>query len=97
MHAWLRVPVSLCLILQLFYLKDSRRGLSNNESLRQQLRDICISAAVDGKPTVLVITSSIDIRRQDWEDIYKLMNEGTAKKHNYGLLRRFEPEQVLMK
>lgn len=65
------------LIFQLFHLKES--GLSN-ESLRQQFRDICISAAVDGQPTVLVISSSIDIRRQEWEDVYKLMNEGAAKK-----------------
>lgn len=63
------------LTLQLFYLKES--GPSNKESLRQQLRDICISAAVDGQPTVLVISSSVDIKRQDWEDVYKLMNEGT--------------------
>lgn len=61
---------------QLFYLKES--GV-NTESLRQQFRDICISAAVDGQPTVLVVSSSINISTQDWEDVYKLMNEGTAK------------------
>lgn len=58
-------------------MNESRLHVSN-ESLRQQLRDICISAAVDGQPTVLVVSSSVNIRRQDWEDVYKLMNEGTA-------------------
>ena len=65
-------------LLKLFYLNERRSGLSISESLRQQLRDVCMSAAVDGKHTVLVISSSIDIGRQDWEDIYKLMNEGTS-------------------
>lgn len=63
-------------LFQLFYLKES--GV-NGESLRQQFRDICISAAVDSQPTVLVISSSINIRSQDWEHVYKLMNEGRAK------------------
>ena len=66
----------LCLTFQLFYLRES----GHYGSVRQQLREICISAAVDGKPTVLVITNSIDIRSQDWEDIYKLMNEGRNNK-----------------
>ena len=69
------VPYRL-ILFQLFCLTES--GV-NTESLRQQFRDICISAAVDGQPTVLVIGSSINISTQDWEDVYKLMNEGMAK------------------
>lgn len=61
----------------------------NSESLRQQFRDICISAAVDGHPTVLIISSSTDLGRQQWEDVYKLMNEGKTKgTHKLGISLR---------
>ena len=50
--------------------------MHNDGGLREQLRDVCMSAAIDGRLTVLMVNSSIDIRRQDWEDIYKIMNRG---------------------
>ena len=65
-------------IVKVFFLGEGGYGVSMLESLRRQLRDVCISAAVDGKPTVLVIGSSVDIGRQEWEDIYKLMIGGTC-------------------
>lgn len=75
-------------VQKLYFLKECGCGLSSSDSLRQQLRSICISAAVDGNPTALVINTSVDIRRQDWENIYQLMNDGkcthtSSNKHGY--------------
>ena len=46
-----------------------------SQDLRSQLREVCVSSAVEGRSTVLLVDSS-SCSSQHWENICKIMNEG---------------------
>ena len=46
-----------------------------SQDLRSQLREVCVSSAVEGRSTVLLVHSS-SCSSQHWENICKIMNEG---------------------
>ena len=51
----------------------------NSDNVKQLLRDVCISAALESRHTVLLVSNSNTLQSGDWENICKLMNDGIHK------------------
>ncbi len=48
-----------------------------SEVLLSTLRSVCVSAAVDCQPTVLVVSNTDTFTPHDWEKVQLLMENGT--------------------
>ena len=62
--------------LQLFEVVSGSDETLTAERLDVVLRDVCVSAAVDSQPTVLLATSTDTLGTQGWEKIRLIMETG---------------------
>ena len=70
------ITVYVCTCLQLFEAASGSDETLSMERLDAMLRDVCVSAAVDSQPTVLLATSTDTLGAQGWEKIRLIMETG---------------------
>lgn len=63
--------------VQLFEMSSGLNERRVGEVLQATLKNVCVSAAMDSQPTVLLVNNTDKLGVQEWEKIRLLMENGT--------------------